>query len=444
MNSLDTWHLAGNEDEIKVTDFELQLWRVFYGLQRWQEECEKNANGNILSSNELAILHIVRMKNRPKTLTDIERFLNRNDTHNIRYSINKLLKMELIKKTKSAFSGKNYYFEITDEGKKDTDNYSRMRKFILIHMFKESGLDLKDLTKSLTKIKAIYDEADRAVAQNLIKSQNTTQGSSLKTYNEQVLGRILLVEDHHTTAKVTKTILTDLHYQVDIAQSGEQALELSGKNKYDIIFMDIALSDMSGYDVTREIRSRPNLGNHHTPIIGLTAHIGSENKRDCIEAGMNAVSMKPLRKDKIEDIFSMFASNNHGIDHTGTDLSLDRLNKNNTSPEKSIDLELGAKLVGGDKTFAREAIQMLVDSFSEEVLVLKNACQSLDFGTAQSVLHKLRGAISYCGVPRLKEVCIHFDEFLKTGDTGNTKEIWQRYDYLIAEFNQIKEGLQRI
>lgn len=438
MQSLDTWHLAGNESEMKVTDFELQLWRVFYGFQRWQEECERNANGNILSSNELAILHIIRMKNRPKTLTDIERLLNRNDTHNIRYSINKLLKLGFIKKTQSAYSGKNYYFEITEEGKKDTDNYSRMRKFILINMFKESGLDFDEMAKNLTKIKAIYDEADRAVAQNLIKSQNVNPSLSAHRNNPGV-GKILLVEDHITTARVTQAILEDLHYKVDIAGDGDQALDLVRKHPYDIIFMDIGLSDMSGYEVTRKIRADASLPNNRTPIIGLTAHEGNENRKDCIEAGMNAVSTKPLVKTKIEDIFSMFiAKQTKEEKMTKQDSTEKETSELPTIMGDVIDLELGAKLVGGDLNFAKEAIQMLVDSFNEELTMLDRACKNSDIETAQAILHKLRGGISYCGVPRLKEACVQFDNYLKT---GKIDRIPQYYECLYTEFNLLKNTI---
>lgn len=440
MQSLDTWHLAGNENEIKVTDFELQLWRVFYGFQRWQEECERNANGSILSSNELAILHIIRMKNRPKTLTDIERLLNRNDTHNIRYSINKLLKIGFIKKTQSVYSGKNYYFEITEEGKKDTDNYSRMRKFILIHMFKESGLDLDEMAKNLTKIKAIYDEADRAVAQNLIRSQTVNQNPSINQNNNPGIGKILLVEDHITTARVTQAILEDLHYQVDIAGDGDQALDLVAKQQYDIIFMDIGLSDMSGYEVTKKIRANTELPNNRSPIIGLTAHESDENKKDCIEAGMNAVSTKPLVKAKIEDIFSMFVAKRPKMEKTFEQNASQSDSKELPKIKgEIIDLELGAKLVGGDLDFAKEAIQMLVDSFSEELIILDKACKTSDIEIAQAVLHKLRGGISYCGVPRLKEACIQFDNYLKT---AKIDLIPQYYESLLVEFNLLKEKLK--
>ena len=45
-----TWHLAKNEEEAKLTDFEFQLWRVFYGFTRWQEGCEKVANQTDLTN----------------------------------------------------------------------------------------------------------------------------------------------------------------------------------------------------------------------------------------------------------------------------------------------------------------------------------------------------------------------------------------------------------
>lgn len=164
MNNLDkTWHLAENEDELKVTDFELQLWRVFYGFLRWQEGCERSANGTDLTGNELAVLHIIRMKDRPKSIYDIGRLLNRDDTFNIQYSIRKLLKMGLIEKCK--FAQKILAYQITEAGTKNTDIYTRARRSILIDLFiKESDLTLTEMTKTLTKLKAVYDEADRTAA----------------------------------------------------------------------------------------------------------------------------------------------------------------------------------------------------------------------------------------------------------------------------------------
>lgn len=161
-----TWHLAQNSDEIKITEFELQLWRVFYGFLRWQERCEKSVNGLDLTGNELAVLHIIRMKDKPKSLYDIGRLLNRDDTFNIHYSIRKLLKMGLIEKVQSVPGDrKTFAYQATEAGIKNTDSYTEVRRSILIEMFsREPGLKLEELERNLAKIKAIYDDADRAVA----------------------------------------------------------------------------------------------------------------------------------------------------------------------------------------------------------------------------------------------------------------------------------------
>ena len=160
-----TWHLAQSTEEIKVTEFEFQLWRVFYGFLRWQKECEHSANDTDLIGDELAILHVIRMKDKPKTTYDLARLLNRDDTFNINYIIRKLLKRGLIKKVPAQGSKKMLAYQITEAGIKNTDAYTSVRKSILINMFiKETELNLEEISKTLAKLKAIYDEADRAAA----------------------------------------------------------------------------------------------------------------------------------------------------------------------------------------------------------------------------------------------------------------------------------------
>lgn len=166
MSTIDKkWHLAQTEAEIGVTEFELQLWRVFYGFLRWQEECEKSVNGTGLTGNDLAVLHVIRMKDKPKTIYDVGRLLNRDDNFNIHYSVKKLLKIGLIEKAVSPSSLKKpVYYQATQEGVKNTNAYTEVRRSILIDMFLDKNdLNLEELTKTLIKLKSIYDEADMAL-----------------------------------------------------------------------------------------------------------------------------------------------------------------------------------------------------------------------------------------------------------------------------------------
>lgn len=159
------WHLANSKEELELAEFELQLWRVHYGFMRWQEECEKIANSDELSSDDLAVLHIIRMKERPKTIADIGRLLNRDNHFSISYNINKLLKLELIEKLKSI-NKKQYQYKVTEKGRKNTDDYTKARKSILIDVFLRElqTINLREIAHGLMRLKAIYEEAARVAS----------------------------------------------------------------------------------------------------------------------------------------------------------------------------------------------------------------------------------------------------------------------------------------
>src|ERR1700733_12358424 len=160
-----TWHLSNTEEAMNLTEFELQLWRVYFGFIRWQQQCQLATNKEELSADELAILHIVRMKDQPKTIADIGILLNRIDYFNINYTINKLVKKKLIEKEDPNSKKKQNRYVVTEAGRITTDAYSEARKSILQEFAQElSKINFEELTNGLMKMKSLYDEATRLVA----------------------------------------------------------------------------------------------------------------------------------------------------------------------------------------------------------------------------------------------------------------------------------------
>ena len=161
------WHLAENEDETKLTDFEFELWRTFNGFIRWQESCERVANKSNLNVSELSILHIIRMKNRPKTINELTRLLNLICSDlNINQSIQKLIKNGLVRKIlKYKNNSKDFSYWLTEKGIKNTDAYTALREATLIALYKKKDkeLNLEPITDILRKLSAFYGEADRIV-----------------------------------------------------------------------------------------------------------------------------------------------------------------------------------------------------------------------------------------------------------------------------------------
>ncbi|RZJ17454.1 MAG: response regulator [Brevundimonas sp.] len=102
--------------------------------------------------------------------------------------------------------------------------------------------------------------------------------------------RALLVEDNPVGALLAKSLLRREGCVVETAASGEEALEALKRARYDIVFMDMRMPGMDGPSTARAIRDRGD----DTPIVALTANAFAEDRKTCIEAGMDDHLAKPL------------------------------------------------------------------------------------------------------------------------------------------------------
>ncbi|MCW9047770.1 MAG: ATP-binding protein [Gammaproteobacteria bacterium] len=126
-----------------------------------------------------------------------------------------------------------------------------------------------------------------------------TPSDSDKQYRSDILvnKQALLVEDVMINQLIAKEILTQSGMLIDTANNGKEAVKMASEKEYDLIFMDIQMPEMDGYDATRLIRKMPSYMN--IPIIAMTANAMADDKLNCIEAGMSGHISKPLDIDNI-------------------------------------------------------------------------------------------------------------------------------------------------
>jgi signal transduction histidine kinase/CheY-like chemotaxis protein len=107
---------------------------------------------------------------------------------------------------------------------------------------------------------------------------------------------ILLAEDVEINREIVLTLLEPTKLAVDCAENGTQALRLfcEDPGKYDIIFMDVQMPEMDGFETTRRIRATGLPGAKEIPIVAMTANVFREDVEKCLEAGMNDHIGKPL------------------------------------------------------------------------------------------------------------------------------------------------------
>jgi len=117
------------------------------------------------------------------------------------------------------------------------------------------------------------------------QKQNTTLGTS---YN------VLVAEDNLINQKLAKGLLQKLGCIVTIVDNGKKAVDILKGNSFDIIFMDIQMPEMDGYEATGIIRDSEKTKGVHTPIIAMTANAMKGDREKCINAGMDEYVTKPI------------------------------------------------------------------------------------------------------------------------------------------------------
>jgi CheY-like chemotaxis protein len=116
--------------------------------------------------------------------------------------------------------------------------------------------------------------------------------------------RILLAEDNPVGALLARTLLRREGCVVETAATGEEAIAAMKRARYDLVFMDMRMPGMDGPAATRVIRA----GGDRTPIVALTANAFPEDRRACLEAGMDDHLVKPLETEALRAALSRWTS----------------------------------------------------------------------------------------------------------------------------------------
>ena len=133
----------------------------------------------------------------------------------------------------------------------------------------------------------------------------TPQSINHQQTSQLPMPKILLIEDNVMIQRIQSSLLTSLNCKVDLAESGEVALEKFKPGKYDLIFMDIGLPEMQGDAAARMIRNKEQGTHHYVPIIALTAHTTDEIIKVCLEAGVDKVINKPMSFEQAKEIIEL-------------------------------------------------------------------------------------------------------------------------------------------
>lgn len=207
--------------------------------------------------------------------------------------------------------------------------------------------------------------------------------------------KILIAEDNQINRKLLERLLKKQGYTPSLAVNGSEAVAACHSEKYDLIFMDIHMPGMDGFEASRRIRAELEAGNQPV-IIAVTAHVLPGSEEACLEAGMDDFIAKPLR---IEEIIEK-------IRYWGTGRKIRSAAEEKI--EDLIDFSIIAQTLGSseepDHEFIRELIEMyesLVPGLITEIL---SGIDADDRTQIRESAHSLKGASLNMGAVKAADI----------------------------------------
>jgi CheY-like chemotaxis protein len=118
--------------------------------------------------------------------------------------------------------------------------------------------------------------------------------------------RVLVVDDVTASADTLALLLNAIGQEVEVRHDGPSALEIAAQQRPDVIFLDIAMPGMDGYEVARQMRADPKLDG--VSLVALTGYGQEEDRRRALNAGFNYHLVKPTSIELLAQVLSRVAS----------------------------------------------------------------------------------------------------------------------------------------
>src|SRR6266436_3092499 len=118
--------------------------------------------------------------------------------------------------------------------------------------------------------------------------------------------RILLAEDNPVNQRLASRLLEKRGHSVVVAGNGREALEALEKESFDLVFMDVQMPVMDGFEATVAIRRKEGAGGVRLPIVALTAHAMKGDREKCLVGGMDGYLTKPIQPQELDELLQSY------------------------------------------------------------------------------------------------------------------------------------------
>jgi CheY-like chemotaxis protein/HPt (histidine-containing phosphotransfer) domain-containing protein len=243
--------------------------------------------------------------------------------------------------------------------------------------------------------------------------------------------KILVVDDDDLNRRMMRLILVRDGHDVQVVANGVEALDAVKEQKFDLVFMDLQMPIMDGFEASRRIREWEN-GGLRTYIVALTASYMPEEGQRLFEAGIDNYISKPFEVDHIHRLLSVIANADH-FTPAAEHFDVEGFPENNGI----LDIQRGLHQLGGDLKTYRELLSDFIQELPGRISTLERSLEEKDMASLALEAHNLKGVSSNLGALQLFDYASKLDKQSNEGYTDQTQ-------ILIMDIKRAGSALQKI
>jgi PAS domain S-box-containing protein len=231
--------------------------------------------------------------------------------------------------------------------------------------------------------------------------------------------RILLVEDNDINQMVAREMLEDIGLVVDVADNGSIGLTMAQQSYYDLIFMDMQMPVMDGVTATRELRKIARLDS--LPIVAMTANAMEQDRRKCMDAGMNDFLAKPIEPKDLWTILLRWVrpakARTAATAATAAPASARPGPAADGLPQgiAGLDTVLGLSRMVGKKPLYLAMLRRYVTGQRTLGAQIREALATGDLATAERLAHTNKGVSANLGATAVQDLAGALEQALRAG-----------------------------
>jgi PAS domain S-box-containing protein len=210
---------------------------------------------------------------------------------------------------------------------------------------------------------------------------------------------ILLVEDKPMNQRLAKVLLEKKGHTVFTANDGEEALEKLKSQHFDLILMDIHMPKMDGLEAAARIRDWDEEAVRDIPIIAMTAYAMKEDRKKCLQAGMDYYLAKPINREELYYALDKVMEN-----------SVNELTQQACPPEDTHQM---LNRLDGNTELLEELMEMFFQDYPQDIVNLKESMEKKDFTSLASVVHGLKGELGNMGMKTAYKIACELEKMIK-------------------------------